>query len=44
MNWLRTAPESVAESELIITEDRPFVERISPFDVFVDPDATPMST
>lgn len=38
-----TAPESVSESELIITEDRPFVERISPFDVFVDADATNMS-
>lgn len=38
-----TAPESITESELIITEDRPFVERISPFDVFVDADATNMS-
>ena len=38
-----TAPESISESELIITEDRPFVERISPFDVFVDADATNMS-
>lgn len=37
------APESISESELIITEDRPFVERISPFDVFVDADATEMS-
>ena len=37
------APESVTESELVITEDRPFVERISPFDVFVDPDATSTS-
>ena len=37
------APESITESELIITEDRPFVERVSPFDVFVDPDATSMS-
>lgn len=25
---------------IIVTEDRPFVERVSPFDVFVDPDAT----
>jgi hypothetical protein len=25
---------------VIIREDRPFVERVSPFDVFVDPDAT----
>ena len=38
-----TAPESIMESEMIITEDRPFVERISCFDVFVDPDATCMS-
>jgi hypothetical protein len=38
-----TAPESVSESEIKITEDRPFVERISPFDVFVDPDATNMN-
>lgn len=28
---------------IVITEDRPFVERVSPFDVFVDPDATSMS-
>lgn len=27
----------------IVTEDRPFVERVSPFDMFVDPDATSMS-
>ena len=37
-----TTPESVAESELIIKEDRPFIERISPHDIFVDPDATQM--
>lgn len=30
------------ETEIVVTEDRPFVERISPFDVFVDPDATSM--
>jgi hypothetical protein len=30
------------ETELVIIEDRPFVERISPFDVYVDPDATSM--
>ena len=30
------------ETEMVILEDRPFVERISPFDVFVDPDATDM--
>jgi hypothetical protein len=28
------------ETELIVTEDRPFIERVSPFDVFVDPEAT----
>ena len=28
------------ETEMVIIEDRPFVERISPFDVYVDPDAT----
>lgn len=27
---------------IIITEDRPFVERVSPFDIYVDPDATSM--
>jgi hypothetical protein len=27
------------ETEMVILEDRPFVERVSPFDVFVDPDA-----
>lgn len=30
------------ETELVIVEDRPFVERVSPFDVYVDPDATDM--
>lgn len=35
-------PESKMESELIIKEDRPFVERVSCFDVFVDPDARSM--
>ena len=27
------------ETEMVVLEDRPFVERVSPFDVFVDPDA-----
>ena len=27
------------ESELIVDDDRPFLERISPFDMYVDPDA-----
>lgn len=31
--------EGNVESEMNITDDRPFVERISPFDMFVDPDA-----
>lgn len=35
-------PEAHVESELIIKEDRVFVERVSPFDIFVDPDATTM--
>ena len=35
-------PESVTESSMIIKEDRPFVERIDPFDVYVDADATSM--
>jgi len=30
------------ETELIVIEDRPFVERVSPFDVYVDPDGTSM--
>jgi len=28
------------ETEMVIVEDRPFVERVSPFDVLIDPDAT----
>lgn len=28
------------ETEMVILEDRPFVERVSPFDVFVNPEAT----
>lgn len=28
------------ETEIVVTEDRPFVERVSPFDVLIDPDAT----
>ena len=27
---------------IVVVEDRPFVERVSPFDVFIDPDATSM--
>jgi len=35
----RKDKEGNSESELNTDDDRPFVERISPFDVFVDPDA-----
>ena len=31
---------SVPISEMVVLEDQPFVERISPFDMFVDPEAT----
>lgn len=31
------------ESDLIIREDRPFLERVDPFDMFVDPDAQDMN-
>jgi hypothetical protein len=37
-----STPESVTESTMIIKEDRPFVERIDPFDMYVDADATSM--
>lgn len=30
------------EPTVLVVEDRPFVERVSPFDMFVDPDATSM--
>lgn len=30
------------ETELVVLEDRPFIERVSPFDVFVNPEATSM--
>jgi len=32
--------DSVPTTEMVILEDQPFVERISPFDMFVDPEAT----
>lgn len=35
-------PADDVESEFIIREDRPFLERVDPFDMFVDPDATSM--
>lgn len=28
------------ETEMVVVEDRPFVERVSPFDILIDPDAT----
>jgi hypothetical protein len=35
----REDTEGNVESELNINDDRPFIERISPFDIYVDPDA-----
>jgi len=35
-------PADDPESQMVIREDRPFVERVDPFDVCVDPDATSM--
>jgi hypothetical protein len=32
--------EHLTDTKLITKEDQPFVERISPFDIFVDPEAT----
>lgn len=34
--------DNVASTTLVILQDEPFVERVSPFDVFIDPDATNM--
>lgn len=34
--------ENVVTTKLAVLEDRPFMERVSPFDVFVDPEATSM--
>ena len=36
-------PTGQVESVMVIREDRPFLERVDPFDMFVDPDATSMS-
>ena len=33
---------SIGDTEVVPVEDRPFVERVSPFSVYVDPDATSM--
>lgn len=35
-------PQSSTESNLIILEDRPFIERVDPFHMFVDPEGTSM--
>jgi len=35
--------DNVADTSTIVLEDRPFVDRVSPFDMFVDPDATSMA-
>ena len=32
--------DNVTSTTLVVLKDEPFVERVSPFDVFVDPDAT----
>ena len=34
--------ESITETKTVVKEDRPFMERVSPFDIYVDPDATCM--
>jgi hypothetical protein len=36
-------PTGQVESTMVIREDRPFLERVDPFDMFVDPDGTCMS-
>ena len=36
-------PTGQVESVMIIREDRPFLERVDPFDMFVDPDGTCMN-
>lgn len=41
-NDVTDTEEINVETELIVVEDRPFVERVSPFDVYVDPDGTSM--
>ena len=33
---------NLEETKTVIVEDRPFIERVSPFDMFVDPEATCM--
>ena len=36
----RDVVDSIPTTEMVVLEDQPFVERISPFDMFVDPEAT----
>jgi hypothetical protein len=31
---------NVPDTEMVIVEDQPFVERVSPFDIYIDPEAT----
>ena len=33
---------NIPQTAMMVVEDQPFVERISPFDIFVDPEATCM--
>jgi hypothetical protein len=39
---LETEDASSIESDTVVVEDRPFLERVSPFDMYVDPNATSM--
>lgn len=32
----------IPQTQMVVVEDQPFVERVSPFDIFVDPEATCM--
>ncbi len=34
---------ALPDTKLVVAEDQPFVERVSPFDIYVDPEATHMS-
>jgi hypothetical protein len=34
--------DALDSTKIVTTEDRPFVERVSPFDIYVDPEATSM--
>lgn len=36
-------PDPISTEIVVVDTDRPFVERVSPFDMFVDPDATSLS-